>query len=230
MSERDASQVGLVGGGLEQRLEHSRVPPVASPHVLAPFRRDGDDARLAALVARGGVHLEIGFGRAHHLADLARAFPGAPVLGFETRRAWCRMAARRAEREGLEHLFVIEGDARPYLTDHIPKGSLAACYILFPDPWWKKRHHKRRLFVPEFVALIHSLLAPGGALIAKTDVPTYADLIESTVLEHPGFALAGTTADDAVLAALPRSHREKKCIELGIPYSAFRFVKEPSDE
>ncbi|MEZ4269682.1 MAG: tRNA (guanosine(46)-N7)-methyltransferase TrmB [Myxococcota bacterium] len=228
MGARKASNVGLVGGSLEERLEHSRVPPVESSHVLAPFRREGDDARFRDFVARGGLHVEIGFGRAHHIADLARTFPDAPILGFETRRAWVRMAGRRAEREGLDNLFVVEGDARPYLEDHVPDGSLAACYILFPDPWWKKRHHKRRLFVPEFVERIHALLAPGGALVAKTDVPTYADLIESTVLDHPGFSLVGTSADDLALAGLPRSHREKKCLELGIPYSAFRFVKEPS--
>ncbi|MCB9728553.1 MAG: tRNA (guanosine(46)-N7)-methyltransferase TrmB [Deltaproteobacteria bacterium] len=227
MGARNASHVGLVGGSLEERLQHSRVPPIESAWVLAPLRREGDEERLREFVAPGGVHLEIGFGRSHHLADLARHFPDAPVLGFETRRAWCRMAARRAEREGLSHLRVIEGDARPYLDAWVPDGSLAACYILFPDPWWKKRHHKRRLFVPEFVERIHALLAPGGALVAKTDVPAYADLIESTVLDHAGFSLAGTTADDSALEALPRSHREKKCLELGIPYSAFRFVKEP---
>ncbi|MCA9165973.1 MAG: hypothetical protein KDA62_23460, partial [Planctomycetales bacterium] len=128
---------------------------------------------------------------------------------------------------GPENVRIVWADARAATPALFQPGSLQAVFINFPDPWWKKRHHKRRLFVPEFVERIHALLAPGGALVAKTDVPAYADLIESTVLDHAGFSLAGTTADDSALEALPRSHREKKCLELGIPYSAFRFVKEP---
>lgn len=218
--------VGLLGGSIERRLEHSKVPPLDLPHVLAPFRRPSDQAVLRDFLRHPEVFVEIGFARAHHLLDLAAGHPEAHVLGFEVKRRWCRDADRKATRRGLDNVRVIEGDARPYFGEFIEDGSLRRLFVLFPDPWWKKRHHKRRIFQPEFTAVIHRVLAPGGELITKTDVPAYADLIDEEVGPHTGFSLAGTSYDDPVLGALPRSHREKKCHEMAIPVFQFRFVKE----
>lgn len=220
--------VGLVGGRMDERLRHSRVPPLSLAHVLAPFRRPEDLAAFDAFVARRPLHVEIGFGRAHHLCELAAARPEASVLGFETRRQWCRGAARRAERHGLANLRVIEGDARSYLEPLVAAGTVDALHVLFPDPWWKRRHQKRRVFQPSFLALAHRLLAPGGWVDARTDVPAYAERIEALFASHDGFALAGVTIDDPELGALPRTHREKKCAELGISTFLFRFVKRPA--
>ncbi|MGM0575875.1 MAG: tRNA (guanosine(46)-N7)-methyltransferase TrmB [Myxococcota bacterium] len=226
MSSRGASDVGLVGGSLEERVKHSRVPPLDLPHVLAPVRRPADDAPFHEFVSHRPLHVEIGFGRAHHLCDLAEAEGDAHVLGFETRREWCRRAAKRAARLGLDNLRVVEGDARPYLDALFEAESVDLFHVLFPDPWWKKRHHKRRLFQPGFVETMQRLLAPGGAVVVKTDVPAYAELIEEQMLAHAGWRLVGTSSDDPVLARLPRSHREKKCAELDIPVFPYRFVKE----
>ncbi|MCC6623227.1 MAG: tRNA (guanosine(46)-N7)-methyltransferase TrmB [Deltaproteobacteria bacterium] len=214
---------GLIGGDLETRARLSRVPPVDHPLVLAPYRKDGDEALTRAFLDHHPLHVEIGFGRPHHPIDLARLLPEAHVLGFEIKRQWVRAAAERAAREGLANLRVIEGDARPHIERLVTPGTVDAIHILFPDPWWKKRHHKRRVFNADFVALLVACLAPGGMLIAKTDVEAYADELVAE-LGQAGLALAGSGTADATLASLPRSHREKKCEELGIPVFRFRFV------
>jgi tRNA (guanine-N7-)-methyltransferase len=214
---------GLIGGDLARRVAHARVPPLDLPFVLAPFRRDGDDAELRAFTNHHPLHIEIGFGRPHYLLDLAAAHPDAHVLGFEIRRAWVRAAAERAARAGIGNIRVVEGDARPHLENLVAPASVAGIHVLFPDPWWKKKHHKKRVFNPEFSALMAALLRPDGALFVKTDVEAYGELLVEE-LTAAGLSLAGSGTDDPQLAALPLSHREKKCLEFQVPIHLYRFV------
>ena len=218
--------IGLVGGSIERRVAESRIPPVDHPYVLAPFRVQGDKDAFAAFVKDAPLQVEIGFGRAHHLLDLATQASGDHILGFETRRQWCKQASTRASKRGLGNVRVVEGDARPFLERLVGDGAIGCIHILFPDPWWKRRHHKRRVFSQTWLELLWRLLEPGGSLVAKTDVPAYADLMERQVTEHSRFQLVGEHAGDALLHALPRSHREKKCAGHDIPVYAFHFVKE----
>lgn len=226
---------GLIGGDLELRAKMSRVPPVDHRFVLAPFRKEGDDELTRAFVQHRPLHIEIGFGRPHYLVDLAKMYPDAHVLGFEIKRDWVRMAANKAEREHIENLRVIEGDARPHLERLFAEGyvdgsgqpdsvrpSVDGIHVLFPDPWWKKKHHKRRVFTSDFTALLGRLLAPEGDLITKTDVPAYVDQMIDEALAA-GLELVGQGTADPALAALPRSHREKKCLELEVPFHMLRF-------
>jgi tRNA (guanine-N7-)-methyltransferase len=222
------SATGLIGGDLEVRAQNARVPPIDHPLVLAPYRADGHDEATRVFATRlpdRPIHIEIGFGRPHYLLDLAKMHPEAHVLGFEIKRDWVRVAAERATREGLTNLRVIEGDARPHLERLVQMGTIDGIHVLFPDPWWKKRHHKRRVFTPEFTALLAALLAPTGRLYAKTDVPAYVDQMIESCLEQ-GLILAGEGSADAELLALPRSHREKKCLELSVPFHMLRFTRE----
>ena len=220
------SRVGLVGGSIERRIATSRIPPVDHPYVLAPFRRPDDVQALEDFVSGGSLQVEIGFGRAHHLLDLAAGNPAARILGFEIRRQWIKQAATGAQRRSLDTLRVIEGDARPFLERLIPPGTVECIHILFPDPWWKRRHHKRRVFTEAWMNLVATRLQPGGSVVVKTDVPAYADLMEQALSAHSGLVLRGTTTEDAVLGLVPRSHREKKCQVSNIPVYAFRYSKE----
>jgi tRNA (guanine-N7-)-methyltransferase len=214
---------GLIGGDLARRVATSRVPPIDHRFVLAPYRTEGHEAAVQAFVAHRPLHIEIGFGRPHYLLDLAAMHPEAHLLGFEIKRRWVRAAAERADRLGLGHVRVIEGDARPHLEALVPPGSADGIHVLFPDPWWKKKHHKKRVFNRAFTALMARTLAPDGALCVKTDVEAYADLLVEE-LTASGLVLAGSGTSDPVLASLPRSHREKKCAEFGVPIHLFRFV------
>lgn len=232
MSESEGHK-GLIGGDLELRARLSRVPPIVHPLVLAPFRTDGDDAALRAFATEplpgqtpaSQLHIEIGFGRPYYLLALAAQNPNDRILGFEIKRDWVRVASDRATRQGITNIRVVEGDARGHIERLIADDSVDAYHVLFPDPWWKKRHHKRRVFNAEFVALLVRTLKPGGMLVLKTDVEAYADQVREDLAEHAALVLAGTGTADPILAALPASHREGKCIELGVPVFRLRFTK-----
>ena len=226
MRSKDDKRIGLVGGSIERRLATSKVPPIDCARVLAPFRVEADRDAFRDFTTSAPLEVEVGFGRAHHLLALSSQASDVHVLGFETRREWCRLAARRAERQGLGNVRVVEGDARPFLEQLVDADTVRRVHILFPDPWWKRRHHKRRVFCAPWLTLLWRLLEPGGALVAKTDVPAYADLMERSVAHHGGFRLAGTHSGDSALVQLPRSHREKKCADTRIPVYAFHYVKE----
>jgi tRNA (guanine-N7-)-methyltransferase len=228
VSSDQEQHVGLVGGSIERRIATSRVPALEHDYVLAPFRREPDKGRFDAFVSGAPLEVEVGFGRSHHLLDLARDRPDSHVLGFEIRRQWVRQAANGAMRLELDNVRVVEGDAHPFLEKLIAPASVACAHILFPDPWWKRRHHKRRVFSKPWLDLLYRILEPGGSFVAKTDVPAYADLMGNSVGAHPGFRLVGTHSGDAVLGRVPRSHREKKCGEHNIPVYAFRYTKEPT--
>ena len=119
--------------------------------------------------------LEIGFGNGESLVALAAAHPGRDYLGIEVHRPGVGHLMLRAEELGLANLRAICRDAVEVLRQCIPAGSLDEVLLYFPDPWPKKRHHKRRIVQPAFVALVASRLRPGGVLRMATDWQPYAE-------------------------------------------------------
>jgi tRNA (guanine-N7-)-methyltransferase len=118
--------------------------------------------------------LEIGFGNGEHLASLAAAHPERDYLGIEVHRPGVGHLLMLAEKNGLTNLRASSHDAVEVLRDQITPGSLDEVLLLFPDPWHKKRHHKRRLVQPPFVELVASRLASGGVFKLATDWENYA--------------------------------------------------------
>ncbi|MFD4191267.1 tRNA (guanosine(46)-N7)-methyltransferase TrmB [Amycolatopsis thermoflava] len=121
------------------------------------------------------VLLEIGSGMGETTAQLAAAEPEVNYVAVEVYEAGLGQLMLRAERLGLENLRLLHGDAVIALKEHIEPDSLSGVRIFFPDPWPKKRHHKRRLVQPDFVTLVASRLAPGGILHMATDWEHYAE-------------------------------------------------------
>jgi tRNA (guanine-N7-)-methyltransferase len=119
--------------------------------------------------------LEIGFGNGESLVALAAAHPERDYLGIEVHRPGVGHLMLRAEELGLANLRAICRDAVEVLQQCIPAGSLDEVLLYFPDPWPKKRHHKRRIVQPDFVALVASRLRPGGVLRMATDWQPYAE-------------------------------------------------------
>ena len=119
--------------------------------------------------------LEIGFGNGESLAAMAKARPDWDYLGIEVHRPGVGHLLLQIEAEGLENLRVICGDAQQIVRHNIPDGSLHGLQLFFPDPWPKKRHHKRRIVQPEWVELIARKLGPGGFLHLATDWENYAE-------------------------------------------------------
>lgn len=122
------------------------------------------------------VLLEIGSGMGETTSQLVAAAPELNYVAAEVYKPGLAQLLLRAEHlGGLDNLRVLRGDAVDLLTDHIAPASLHGVRIFFPDPWPKKKHHKRRLVQPEFVALLASRLEPGGVLHLATDWEQYAD-------------------------------------------------------
>lgn len=141
------------------------------------------------------VVLEIGSGMGETTARLARSAPEVSHLAAEVYPAGLGQLLLAAEQLRLENLRLIDGDAVDLLRDHLEPGSLAGVRIFFPDPWPKKRHHKRRLVGPEFVALVASRLAPGGILHLATDWQHYADQMMAVCSAEPILRNSADAAD-----------------------------------
>ncbi|MES9963944.1 MAG: tRNA (guanosine(46)-N7)-methyltransferase TrmB [Candidatus Sedimenticola sp. 20ELBAFRAG] len=120
------------------------------------------------------VFLEIGFGNGESLAEMARANPGNNYIGVEVHRPGVGHLLIRIEELGLTNLRVMRHDAVEILDKGLTEGSLDGLFLFFPDPWHKKRHHKRRILQPEFVQLIAKAVKPGGIFHAVTDWEHYA--------------------------------------------------------
>ncbi len=124
---------------------------------------------------RAPVILEIGFGNGEALAAAATAHPENDYLGIEVHRPGAGSLLRRLETQDLRNVRVMLADASEILTQRIADASLTAVHLFFPDPWPKKRHHKRRLVQPDFTALVARRLALGGYFHLATDWPAYAE-------------------------------------------------------
>jgi tRNA (guanine-N7-)-methyltransferase len=120
------------------------------------------------------IVLEIGSGMGEATASMALAAPDVDHLAVEVYRPGLAQLLLRIEQAQITNLRLLHGNAYSLLHDHVPKGSLHAVRIYFPDPWPKRRHHKRRLIDSEFVALVASRLVTGGTLHLATDWESYA--------------------------------------------------------
>jgi len=139
--------------------------------------------------------LEIGFGGGEHLAEQARRHPDAGFIGCEPFIEGMAKALAQVDAGGLTNVRLQMDDARP-LVDGLAPGSLARVFILFPDPWPKKRQQKRRLIQPDFLASLHRACRPGAAVRFATDVANYADEALWRFLQHGGYRWRVVCADD----------------------------------
>jgi tRNA (guanine-N7-)-methyltransferase len=163
------------------------LPGLAIP--AGPF----DPAALAPAARESW--LEIGFGGGEHLAAQAAANPDTLLLGAEPFLNGVASALRHIDEAGLGNVRLHAGDARDLLAA-LPDGALARVFILFPDPWPKARHHKRRLIQPAFVAELARVLAPGGRVRFATDWADYADHTLRVFAAEPRFVWLAERADD----------------------------------
>lgn len=163
----------------------SRPPPDAAPYTLA-----FPTAPVAWADVFGDdrpVELEIGPGKGLFLANAAAARPDRNFVGVELARKYAGKAAERIAGRALANVRVVAGDARRFLGEFVPPRSLAAVHIYFPDPWWKKRHRKRRVFCEPFVADVARALVPGGDFHLATDVEEYFGVMREIMATHPEF-------------------------------------------
>jgi tRNA (guanine-N7-)-methyltransferase len=147
------------------------------------------------LTARAGeVWLEIGFGGGEHLAHQAELHPDANFIGAEPFRNGVAKLLALIEEKSLANIRIHDDDVR-YLLEKLPSASLSRIYVLYPDPWPKKRHHERRIVNAETLKQFHTLLKPDGMLLFASDIADYVEWTLREVREHGGFGLADNLSE-----------------------------------
>jgi len=133
------------------------------------------------------VELDIGCGRGLFLVTAGLEHQDVNYLGVELEYTEGRRAAKRFKKREMRNVRVLGGDVRMALDRHIVPGSVSAVHVYFPDPWWKRKHKRRRLFTNDFADQIAVVLKPGGLLHSWTDVEDYFQVISSLMNHHPKF-------------------------------------------
>jgi tRNA (guanine-N7-)-methyltransferase len=135
-----------------------------------------------------------------------------------------KLCWQRAARRGLSNVRLLRTTAEDLLIRLLAPASVATFYVLFPDPWPKKRHHKRRLFKPEIVTAMTRALQPGGRLLVKSDDDAYAEVIGTLLAEAPGLAAIDATA---AFSELPQTGFELKYRQEGRAIHSFAYQRLP---
>jgi len=133
------------------------------------------------------VTVEVGFGNGESLLEQAKRHPEQNYIGIEVHGPGVGHLIHFARQSGLSNLRVIRHDAVEVLRDQLPAASISCVQLFFPDPWHKKRHHKRRIIKPEFLELIHQVLVPGGLFHMATDWRDYAEYMLEQMEQADGF-------------------------------------------
>lgn len=172
---RDLEEIGLEGVGWDENPDRTALD-------------------LATLFGDRPVWLEVGFGGGEHMVDQAVANPGVGIIGAEPYINGVAMLLGKIRKSGASNIRVHPGDARD-LMDVLPDGSVAKAFLLYPDPWPKKKHHRRRFVTPEHLEPMHRVLAPGAEFRVATDIPDY---VRQALEEVPkaGFEWLAERAED----------------------------------
>jgi len=172
------------------------------------------------------VVLEIGFGNGETLVQQAAERPDADFVGIEVHEPGVGHCLLKATNSGVTNLRLIRHDAIEVLTQQVPPGSLARVNLYFPDPWPKKRHHKRRIVQAAFLELVGDRLQPGGTLHIATDWANYAAHIDETVKKCGRFECTEEREHDGDRALdRPRTKFERRGLTKGHRIRDWRFVR-----
>ena len=181
----------------------------------------------AALFEREApVEIEVGSGKGLFLAQSCISRPERNFLGIEVARKYARYAAARLTRQQSGNGLMICGDALALFQRWLPDASLAAVHVYFPDPWWKKRHKKRRVMNEQFLRDVERTLVVGGRLHFWTDVEEYfqtaVELIKATVSLAGPLAVAEQAAEHDLDY---RTHFERRTRKSELPVYRAEFEK-----
>lgn len=167
---------------METRLPDLRVPPgPVAPRELMPGARE--------------IWLEIGFGGGEHMAAQAARAPDVLILGAEPFLNGVASAVRHIEEQSLSNVRLHDGDARD-LIERLPDQAIDRVFILFPDPWPKARHRKRRLIQPETAVALARVMRPGARLRFASDWADYVNDALATLRAEPTLRWIASQADD----------------------------------
>ena len=192
-----------------------------------------DPPPLPALVPAGVAHveIEIGPGKGAFLLAATAARPDTFLLGIEAAMGYAAHAAARLARSGATNGLVLVDNGKLFLQDRVPRASLRAVHVYFPDPWPKRRHQGRRFFTPDAPAILHAALQDGGYCYVATDNAAYAGQICRVLGSAAGFAR--DAAEERAAPARGPGHAftptsfERKYLEEGRVIRRYAFRRLP---
>jgi tRNA (guanine-N7-)-methyltransferase len=167
--------------------------------------------------------VEIGSGKGKFLNELATARPDRNLLAVERSAKYHKLCCDRAARRGLENVRLIRTTGEDLLFRLLPEGSVDTFFVLFSDPWPKKRHHKRRFFKTDNLAAMQRALAPDGRLLVKSDHDEYSTVIAEVLGTAQGFTVIDP---EEAFADLPQTGFEQKYLVDGRGIHSFALQKQ----
>jgi tRNA (guanine-N7-)-methyltransferase len=192
----------------QQRAFAELMPRFGVPYRGVPLDFPRTFGRESPVIA------EVGFGMGETTANIAAQNPANDYLAIEVHSPGVGSLLRQIDAGGLANIRIVQHDAVEVMRDMVPAGSLAAIHVFFPDPWPKKRHHKRRLLQPAFAELAASRLAAGGLLHVATDWQEYADQVLEVLRATPGLDNTAEGFADRP-AWRPETKFERRGLKLG---------------
>jgi tRNA (guanine-N7-)-methyltransferase len=175
----------------------------------------------------GPIELEVGVGKGGFLLEQAKLRPDVNFFGIEWANEFYRYAADRFARWGLRNVRVLRTDARAFFEAWLAPACLAAVHVYFPDPWPKKRHHKRRFFRSETIDAVVRALVPAGRLYLATDHAEYFEVIQSLLRARPDLAEIEFPVWRAESGEIVGTNFERKYIKEGRTFYKLAFEKRP---
>jgi len=180
----------------------------------------------------GGLpkEVDIGIGLGDFLCAYAKLHPERRIAGLEVREAFCNEARLRLEQQNISNAAVVHVDATRFLDRVLPENSIERAFVSFPDPWFKKRHHKRRLITGEFLSKLHHIMTEDGEFLLQSD---NEDLVEFMVeaIETSGLFVNQlkpyATTDEPFSEA--KTEREIYYAKRGLPVWRYRYLKQQKD-
>jgi tRNA (guanine-N7-)-methyltransferase len=171
------------------------------------------------------VEMEIGMGKGTFLVEQAKARPDVNFFGVEYARWFWRYASDRLRRNGCNNARTVRAEANFFLNEFVPDASLAVLHIYFPDPWPKKRHHKRRLIQAPFMKQVLRVLMSGGRLQVVTDHQDYYEQIEQVVRGSEMRIIDYARPGSAGAGEFVGTNFERKYAREGRPFYAIAAIK-----
>ncbi len=217
---------GRIHGKTLNAAQKKRLEEDLGPLTLAGVsHEDNPDRRPLDMAQFGGrpLWLEIGFGGGEHLVHMAKTYPEIMIIGAEPFINGVAMLLGKIETAGVTNLALHPGDVRD-LFDVLADGAIAKAFLNYPDPWPKARHHRRRFVTPEYLAMLHRVLAPDAEFRVATDIEDY---VRQTLEEVPpaGFTRLDQPMDVAWDDWTSTRYEQKALREGRVPhYLTFRRV------
>ncbi len=196
--------------------------------IILPEQKSATAPQCYFNMARKDFWFEIGFGKGEHLAAQAQSHPDIGMIGCEPFLNGVSGLVDLVDQSNLANVRIFTDDAR-LLMDSLPDSSIGRAFILFPDPWPKSRHHKRRIVGPGNIVVLARILKDGAELRIGTDHMEYCRWIMAHMMDNPDFIWASDSPEDwrSRPDDWPASRYEIKSMEQGRKSSYLRFIRRP---